>query len=192
MNEGEPLLGIDALVEDLESTPDVRVCTGVGRYRSISKHITFTAKWRDEQQKAVSLDAHNTTDDEAVSRARSLRIKLHPSGDGTFSVKILPAVCTDPAFVRQAQEELRLGISVDEALYREPGYTIFKMTSNGYGSGIMANCIATIGDSELRGEIFLGTNWARGEAGRRFVFYALPAGPEDFRLTDRLWQLSTE
>lgn len=190
--DSERLLGVDAIVQDSGSTPDLRICTGVGRYRSISTHITYTAKWRDDKRTSVTVDAHTTTQAEAASRARSLRIKSHPSGDGTFLLKNVPAFCTDPDFVRHATEELHYGISAHDAFYQEPGYTIFEIHSNGYDTGVMANCIATVGNATVKGDIFLGTDWVEGQSGRRFQFYVLSAGPQDFQLENRLWEMSAE
>lgn len=190
--EEEPLIGVDYIVQDWKSAKDVRICTGVARYRSISTHITWAAKWLDEKHSGISINAHRTTDDEAASRARSLRIRNHPSGDGTFSMRAFPAYCTDPDFARHAVEELNFGISVNNTFYREPDYTIFDIHNNGYDTGIMASCLATVGNAKVKGDIFLGTNWVLGQNGRRFEFYVLPAGPQDFRLENRLWELSAE
>lgn len=193
ISEGEPLLGIDAIVEDVASTDSVRICTGIGRYRSSSPHITFTAKWRDEGHTTVTLDAHPATAAETAARARSLRIRNHPPGeDGTFLLKTIPAYCADPGFMRRAAEELQRGISVDDGFYREPDYKIFDMQPNGADTGVMANCIATVGNDTVKGEIFLGTNWVRGATGQHYEFYVLPAGPQNFRLVNRLWQMSAE
>lgn len=192
IREAEPLLGVDAIVQDAASTDDVRICTGIGRYRSASAHITYTAKWQDEKRTRFSIAAHDTTEAEAAARARSLRTRFHPTGDGTFLIKNDPAYCTDPDFLRRATQELQWGISVDDAFYQEPDYTIFDMRANGDDTGIMANCVATVGNDKVKGEIFLGTNWEQGENGRRYEFYVLAAGPQNFRLKDRLWDMSAE
>jgi hypothetical protein len=66
------------------------------------------------------------------------------------------------------------------------------MIVNGYGSGILANCVATVGDDKEEGAIFLGTDWVPGEANRRYQFYILDAGPDGWKLVNRLWQLGAE
>jgi hypothetical protein len=192
VHDDETLLSVDAIVQDVSSTDDVHICTGIARYRSASTHITYTAKWLDDGHTQFGIDAHATTDDEAAARARSLRRKYRPTGDGTFLIYSYPAFCTDPGFLRRATQELQWGISLDDTFFREPDYTIFDIEPNGDNSGIMANCIATVGNDKVKGEVFLGTNWVRGESGHRYSFYVLTAGPQDFRLKDRLWDMSAE
>lgn len=191
--QGAALLGVDAIVEDVQPPPDTRVCTAVARYRDGTDHITFTAKWTDGKRSSFDVNGHETTVDEATSRARSLRIRNHPPGrDGTFQVRVELPFCTDPEFTKLAETELRYGISFRDAFYREPGYRIFVMDSNGYGSGILTNCIATIGDDKSKGSIFLGTDWAEAESTRKYEFYILSPGPDGFSIKNRLWETGSE
>lgn len=190
VQDGEPLLTVDNIVSDRSSGDELRVCTGIARYRSISTHLTYTAKW-DPEHAGVGIEAHATTFEEAAARARSLRIKFHPYGDGTYTMRNLVPYCGDADFTRQATKELQFGISIDDGFFREPSYSVFTMRSNGAGTGVMANCVATVGDDQGKGDIFLGSNWVRGQMGRRFEFYVLP-GPQGFQLKNRLWDLSAE
>ena len=193
IRNGAPLLGVDAIVEDVQPAPSVRVCTGVALYRDGTSHITYTAKWNDEKHTSFDVNGHPTTDVEAASRARSLRIRNHPrERDGTFLIRVALPFCTDPEFTKLAEAELRYGISFRDVFYREPGYRIFAMDSNGYGSGILTNCVATVGDDTAKGAIFLGTNWAEGETARKYQFYILSPGPDGFTLRNRLWEIGSE
>ena len=193
VRNGLPLQTIDAIVEDATSTPDARLCTGNARYVDGARHFSFSARWRDVKQSAYTVEGHESVTYEEAARARSLRVRTHPKGaDGTFAVRSYVPFCTDAEFIRIATNELRLGISFRSLFYREPTYRIVSISSNGYGSGILANCIATVGDGEQQGAIFLGTDWVSGEAERRFQFYILETGPDGWKLKNRLWETGTE
>ena len=193
IRQGAPLLGVDAIVEDMQPPPNSRVCTGIARYRDGTSHMTFTAKWDHEKHASFDVNGHETTVAEAASRARSLRVSNHPPGrDGTFQLRVELPFCTDPEFTKLAETELQYGISFRDAFYREPGYRIFAMNANGYGSGILTNCVATVGDDKNQGSIFLGTNWAKAETARKYEFYILSPGPDGFSLKDRLWEIGGE
>jgi hypothetical protein len=190
---GAALLGVGVIVDDVQPAQDTRMCTGVARYRDGSTHITYTAKWDDDKHTSFDVNAHETTETEATSRARSLRIRNHPRGrDGTFLLRVELPFCTDPEFTKLAEGELRYGISFRDVYYREPGYRIFAMDSNGYGSGILTNCIATVGDDNTKGVIFLGTDWAEAMTARKYEFYILSPGPDGFSLKNRLWEIGSE
>ena len=75
-----PVLSVEAIVEDLKSTPDARLCTGVARYADDRRHYTFSARWRDARQTAYTVEGHETVPYEAAARAQSLRARLHPKG----------------------------------------------------------------------------------------------------------------
>ena len=197
---GAPLLAVDAIVEDVQPPPGTRLCTGVARYRDGTSHITYTAKWDDDKHAAFDVNAHEATTVEATSRARSLRVRNHPPGrDGTFLIRTSLPFCTDPDFTKLAASELRTGISAREAFYREPGYRIFALDTNGYGSGIMTNCLATVGDDQTKGVVFLGTNWTDTANAHKYdsyilsyEFYILSPGPDGFSLKNRLWEMGSE
>jgi hypothetical protein len=193
VRDGAPLIGVDAIVEALQSTPTSRLCTGVARYKDTTADITYTAKFTDDRHQSFSVDAHDATADEAEDRAATLRRKFHPPGqDGTFSFASYVPYCTDAEFVKLAATELHDGVSFRDAFYREPDFRVIDISTNGYGSGILSNCIATVGDDQQKGAIFLGTNWVNSETGRRYEFYILAVGPDGFKLKNRLWELSTE
>lgn len=193
VRDGAPLLAVDVIVEDVQPPRDTRVCTGVARYRDGTSHITYSAKWDDDKHTAFDVNAHETTDIEAASRARSLRVHNHPPGrDGTFLVRVTLPFCTDPEFTKLAEGELHYGISFRDTFYREPEDRIFAMDSNGYGSGILTNCVATIGDDHTKGVVFLGTNWAETLSTRKYEFYILSPGPDGFSLKNRLWEIGSE
>ncbi|HUK00421.1 MAG TPA: hypothetical protein VLV85_19370 [Stellaceae bacterium] len=184
-----PLLSVSAIVADQTSTLDVRICTGIGHYRDNDVPVTYTAHWRPAKQD-FDIELHATTDDEAASRAVSLRTLYHLAGeDGTFSLLDTAGGCTDPDYRVLAARELRTGISFRTSFFREPRIEILNLVSNGFGSGLLSNCIATISDGKEQGDIFLGTNWTGSSSDRRIQFYVLDAGPEGFKLKDRLWQL---
>ena len=186
-------LQVDAVVEDLASTPDNRICTGVLHYADESVHLTFTALWRDAGDRGDAISTHETSAREEQSRALSLRLRFHPEGeDGTFAIRDYVPYCSDSEFIRRATEELHLGISRRDAFYREPSFKIFSMAPNGYGSGVLANCIAVVGDGQQKGAIFLGTDLVPGAANRRYQFYILSAGPDGWKLKNRLWDLGIE
>jgi hypothetical protein len=190
---GAPLLGVDAIVEDVQGTQETRLCTGVARYRDGTGHITYSARWTGAKHSSVDVNAHETTALEAASRARSLRIRSHPRGEsGTFSLDTEQPFCADAGFTKLAEAELRTGISFREAFYKEPDYRIFEMRANGYGSGVLANCVATLGTDAAKGAIFLGTNWAGLETARTYQFYILSPGPDGFNLKNRLWESGSE
>ncbi|HXQ53508.1 MAG TPA: hypothetical protein VN802_20625 [Stellaceae bacterium] len=193
IRNGTPLVGVDAIVEDLQSTPASRICTAAARYKSGNVNITFTAKFSDDKHLSFSVDAHDATVVEATSRARALRAKSHPPGqDGTFSFDAYVPYCTDAEFIKLATAELHYGISFRDAFYREPDFRILDISSNGYGSGILSNCIATVGNGEAKGAIFIGTNWVNSQTGRRYEFYVLASGPDGFKLKNRLWETGAE
>lgn len=193
VRNGLPLQAIDAIVEDLKSTPTTRICTGVAHYPDGNWHVTFTGRWRDERQTSFLVEGHETVRYEEDDRARSLRVRTHPKGmDGTFAVRAYVPYCTDPEFIRIANSELHLGISYRNTFYREPTYKILSIEANGYGSGILANCVAKVGDAEEQGAIFLGTDWVGGETERRFQFHILETGPEGWKLKNRLWEIGSE
>lgn len=193
LRNGLPLQTVDAIVEDISSTPDARICTGNARYVDGVRHFSFSARWKDVKQSAYTVEGHEAVTYEEASRARSLRVRTHPKGaDGTFAVRSYVPFCTDAEFIRIATNELRLGISFRTLFYREPTYRIVSISSNGYGSGILANCIATVGDGEQQGAVFFGTDWVAGETERRFQFYILETGPEGWKLKNRLWEIGTE
>jgi hypothetical protein len=193
VRNGLPLLTVDAIVEDLKSTPDSRVCTGVAHYPDGAQHVTFLGRWKDERQTSYTVEGHETIKYEEAARALSLRVKTHPNGtDGTFAVRAYLPYCTDAEFIRIATNELRQGISFRGLFFKEPTYKIVSIDANGYGSGILANCVATVGDAEQHGQIFLGTDWVNGEAERRFQFYILESGPDGWKLKNRLWEFGTE
>ncbi|HUB97339.1 MAG TPA: hypothetical protein VL993_15560 [Stellaceae bacterium] len=190
---GSSLLNVEKLVADLRSNAETRICTGVADYRDATTHITYTAKWLDESQTAIDVNAHPTTVDEAKGRALALRQANHPKGEtGIYELSDYTPYCTDADFLAMATKELHYGISVGAAFYREPGYRIFDITPNGPGAGILANCVATVGDDKTKGQIFIGTNWVNIQAATQYQFYILDTGPEGFKLTDRLWDLATE
>jgi hypothetical protein len=189
IHDGAPLLSVSAVVADQASSDAARVCTGVGHYRDSDLPVTYTARWRPANQ-AFDIEMHAATDDEAASRAESLRALYHPKGqDGTFSLLDTGSGCTDPDYRDLATQELRLGISFRDSFYREPDADILDIFANGIGSGLLSNCIATVGTGTDKGEIFIGTNWTGNGGDRRIQFYVFDAGPEGFKLKDRLWQL---
>jgi hypothetical protein len=189
IHDGAPLLSVSAIVEDEISTDDARICTGVGHYRDSDIPVTYTARWKPIDD-TFDIEMHPATNDEAVSRARTLRTLYHPKGaDGTFSLADTSAGCLDPDYKALATRELRLGISFLASFYREPDIQILDIATNGFGSGLLANCIATVGNGKEKGDIFIGTNWTGNENDRRTQFYVLDAGPEGFKLKDRLWEL---
>jgi len=191
-HEKAPLLGVDDIVEDVASLQDARLCTGVAQYRDATTHITWTAGWANSKHQSFDVNAHETTDAEAESRGRSLRIRTHPPGlDGTFLSRNVVPLCADPDFDKLAENELRTGISFRQGFFREPDYRILSMDSNGYGSGVVINCVALVGDANRKGEIFIGTQWA-GEGSRKYEFYLLSPGPDGFSLPNRLWEMGTE
>ncbi len=184
---------VDEIVEDLDSSPNARQCTGVAHYKDGTMHLTFAAQWRDVANTSYVIEAHETTDVEEASRALSLRVRTHPrDADGTFSLRTYVPYCSDAAFIKLATNELHIGISARRAFYKEPTFNITSMNVNGYGSGILANCVATLSDGKEQGAIFLGTDWVTGEANRRYQFYILDAGPDGWKLVNRLWQLGAE
>lgn len=188
-----PLLGVQLIVEDVQSTPDARLCTGVAQYRDATIHITYTAVWNDSKHSSFDVNAHATTDAEAEGRAVSLRIDTHPPGrDGTFLVSLGLPFCTDADFAQQAERELREGIAYRRAFYREAQYRILGVTENGYGAGLGTNCIVTVGDDRNKGAVFIGTNDVPASQGQRFQFYILSPGPEGFALKNRLWEIGSE
>jgi len=189
IRNGAPLLSVSAVVEDETSTDAARICTGVGHYRDSDLRVTYTARWRPANRD-FDVELHDTTDDEAAGRARSLRKLYHPAGaDGTFSLLDVGGGCTDPDYRNLALRELHTGISFRAAFYREPGFDILDMSSNGIGSGPLNNCIATVSDGKEKGEIFIGTDWTGEQTARRIQLYVLEAGPEGFKFKDRLWEL---
>lgn len=189
IHDGAPLLSVSAVVEDKASTDDTRICTGIGHYRDNDVPVTYTAHWRPLNQD-FDIELHSTTDDEAAGRAQSLRRLYHPAGeDGTFSLLDVGGGCTDPDYRDLAIRELHAGISFRTSFYREPRLDILDITANGIGSGLLNNCIATVSNGKEKGEIFLGTTWTGAQAARRIQFYVLDAGPEGFKLKDRLWEL---
>lgn len=193
IRSGLAITRVDAIVEDISSTPDARFCTGVAHYPDGAIHLTYSAFWSDAAKTSYAVEGHETTAHETASRALSLRVRLHPVGDdGTFSTNDYVPYCTDARFRHMATRELHLGISTDVGFYREPDFTIKKMAVNGYGSGILANCVATVGDGAAQGAIFIGTDWAPGAANRRYQFYILAAGPDGWKLPNRLWRLGAE
>jgi hypothetical protein len=185
---------IDHIVEDRASTGEGRLCTGVARYRNDTAHLTFSAKWDDAKRKTMTVIGHETVDSEEASRALSLRRLYHPSGaDGSYSLQAYVPYCTDAEFIKIATAEMHYGISFRTAFYREPDFEIIDITANGYGSGILSNCVATVGNDKEKGTIFLGTNWVSGgEKERRYEFYILESGPDGFKLKNRLWELGEE
>jgi hypothetical protein len=190
---GSPLLSVDNLVADPHSTAERRTCTGIANYRDASGHITFIAAWSDDNRTGFDVNAHPTTADEAKSRAVALRNANHESGqDGTYAIAAYTPYCTDPKFLTMATNELHQGISAGENFYREPDYKILAIAPNGPGAGILANCVATIGNDTIKGQIFIGTNWVNAAAATLYQFYVLEAGPDGFKLTNRLWDLATE
>ena len=189
IRDGAPLLSVSAIVEDQISTSEARICTGVALYRDGKEPVTYTARWRPARR-AFDIELHQTTEAEASSRARSLRQLYHPEGeDGTFSLTSSIVGCAQPDYRAIAARELQLGIAVRAAFYREPDFDIFDISSNGPGSGLLSNCIATVGDAKERGRIFIGTDWTGDESDRRVQFYVLDAGPDGFKLRNRLWEL---
>jgi len=193
VRNGLPLQSIDAIVEDLKSTPVSRTCTGVAHYPDGNWHVTFTGRWKDDAQTNFAVDGHETARYEEEDRARSLRVRTHPKGtDGTFAVRAYVPYCTDPEFIRLATNELHLGVSYRASFFKEPTYKILSIEANGYGSGILANCVATVGDAEEQGAIFIGTDWVSGQTERRFQFHVLETGPEGWKLKNRLWELGSE
>lgn len=187
------LEGVQYVVDDIGSGPDERVCTALGLYQEGDVPIAYTARWEDDTRTAYDVNAHGATPIDEISRAASLRVRNHPEGqDGTFSVRTYVPYCTEPEFLRLARQELRFGISTRNAFYKEPDYDIFKIIPNGYGSGILSNCIATVGNDTVRGDIFIGTDWVPGQTQRRYQFYILPTGPEGWKLQNRLWTSSAE
>jgi len=190
IRDGAPLLSVSAIVEDQRSTNEVRICTGVALYRDGEEPVTYTAHWRPAKG-AFDIELHQATEDEAASRARSLRALYHPAGeDGTFALTSSIVGCTEPDYRELAARELQLGISVQGSFYREPDFDIFDIAANGFGSGLLSNCIATVGSAKARGRIFLGTDWTGDESDRRVQFYVLDAGPDGFKLRNRLWELN--
>jgi hypothetical protein len=186
------VLSVDHIVEDMTSTQDARVCTGVAQYRDATTHMTWTGTWEDAKHTSFDVNGHDTTDQEAESRARSIRVRTHPPGlDGTFLVRTVVPLCADQDFDRLAENELRVGISFRQSFFREPDYHILSMDSNGYGSGVVINCVATIGNANRKGEIFIGTQWADAD-GRKYEFYLLSPGPDGFAVPNRLWEIGTE
>ena len=188
------LLGVDHIVEDHNSTPDTRLCTGIAYYRNDISHITYNAKWSDAKRKAMIITGHETNNSEEASRALSLRRLNHPGGtDGTYSLEAYVPYCTDAEFIKIATAELHYGISFRAAFYREPDFEIIDISANGYGSGILSNCVATVGNDKEKGTSFLGTIWvAGGEKERRYEFYILESGPDGFRLKNRVWEMGGE
>jgi hypothetical protein len=190
---GSPLLSVEKLVANIGSSAENRVCTGVANYRDATTHITYTAKWVDDTKSTVDVNAHPTTEDETKARAIALRVAHHAEGtDGTFALVDYTPYCTDPDFLTMATSELHHGISTVTDFYLEPDYRISDIVPNGPGSGIMANCVATVSDDKVTGEIFFGTNWVNVAAASRFQFYVLETGPDGFKLVNRLWDLATE
>jgi len=191
-HDGVPLLGVDHIVEDLRSTPDARLCTGVSQYRDATTHITWSATWDDVKHTAFDVNAHETSPSEAESRATTLRVRNHPPGlDGTFLLSAIVPYCEDAAFTKLVENELHTGISFRDTFYREPSYNVLGLTLNGYGSGVVINCLATVGNGAIKGGIFIGTDWADA-SGRKFQLYVLSPGPEGFALKNRLWETGTE
>lgn len=122
------VLSVDHIVEDITSTQDARVCTGVAQYRDATTHITWTATWQNPKHTSFDVNAHDTTDEEAERRARSIRIRTHPPGlDGTFLVRTVVPLCADKDFDKLAENELRVGISFRQSFFREPDYHILSM-----------------------------------------------------------------
>ncbi len=190
---GAPFHSLSAIVADTTSSPDSRMCTAVAQYANGNSHLTYTAHWDDKKHTAYTVLWHETTAIEEASRAISLRLRNHPAGqDGTFSLGTYVPYCTDPQFVRMARAELRYGISFRNAFYKEPTYDIMTIAANGYGSGILSNCVATVGNDQEKGAVFLGTNWVAGETQRRYAFYMLDVGPDGWKIRNRLWELSAE
>ena len=189
IHDGAPLLSMTAIVEDQSSTADERVCTGVAHYRDADVNSTFTARRRSGSEE-FDIEMHEATDDEAASRARSLRTLYHPARqDGTFTLLDTAGGCLDPDYRDLATRELHLGISFRTSFYREPEFNILDISTNGFGSGLLSNCVATVGNGKEKGDIFIGTNWTGDESDRRIQFYVLDTGPEGFKLKDRLWEL---
>jgi hypothetical protein len=189
VHDGAPLLSVSAIVADQASSDEARICTGIGHYRDNDVPVTFTSRWRQASQ-TFDIEMHATTDDEAAARATSLRTLYHPQGEnGTFSLLDTAGGCTDRDYRDLATRELHIGISVRTSFYREPDFNILDMAANGIGSGILTNCIATVSNGSQKGELFIGTNWTGDESDRRIQFYVLDAGPEGFKLEDRLWEL---
>ncbi|HUZ72528.1 MAG TPA: hypothetical protein VMU87_06055 [Stellaceae bacterium] len=195
VRSGLHILRVDEIVEDVSSSPLARICTGVAHYADESLHLTYTADWRDNNRTDYVVQSHETTAAEEASRALSLRIRTHPADDdGTFSLDDYVPYCGDAEFTKLATAELHLGISARNAFYREPSFRIMSITTNGYGSGVLANCIAEVGNDKEKGAIFLGTDWAdrAGRNTRRYQFYILAAGPDGWKLKNRLWELGAE
>jgi hypothetical protein len=189
---GVPLLGVDYVVEDLQSTPDSRLCTGVAQYRDATTHITWSATWDDPKHTVFDVNGHETNASEAESRATTLRVRNHPPGlDGTFLLRSMVPYCEDANFAKLVENELHIGISFRDTFYREPSYSVVAMSSNGYGSGVVINCLATVGNGTIKGAIFIGTDWSDAN-GRKFQLYILSPGPDGFALKNRLWETATE
>ena len=190
---GSALLSVENLVADPSSTGLHRLCTGVANYRDATSHISYTANWKDESETTVDVNAHPTTSDEAKGRAVALRNAYHTGGqDGTYAIVDYTPYCADDDFATVATHEMNQGISTGEAFYLEPGYKIFSIAPNGPGSGILANCLATVGNDQVKGDIFIGTNWVNSTQATIYQFYILEAGPDGFKLANRLWDLKTE
>jgi hypothetical protein len=193
VRNGLPLQAIDVIVEDLKSTPVSRICTGVAHYPDGNRHVTFTGRWRDLRETSYVVEGHETVHYEEEDRARSLRVRTHPKGmDGTFSVRAYVPYCTDPEFIRLATNELHLGITYRNLFFREPAYKILSIEANGFGSGILANCVAKVGDADEQGAVFLGTDWVSGATERRFQLHILETGPDGWKLKNRLWEIGSE
>lgn len=195
VRSGLHILRVDEIVEDIASSPLARVCTGVAHYADELLHLTYTANWRDEARTEFVIQSHETTEPEEASRALSLRIRTHPSNDdGTFSLDDYVPYCGDAEFRKRATTELHLGISTRNAFYREPTFTFTSIITNGYGSGVLANCVAEVGNDKEKHAIFLGTDWSdrTGENQRRYQFYILAAGPDGWKLKNCLWELGAE
>jgi hypothetical protein len=188
-----PLLSVEKLVATIGSTAQNRVCTGVANYRDATSHITYTAKWVDDTKTTFDVNAHPTTDDEAKARAVALRVAHHAEGtDGTFALADYTPYCTDADFLTMATSELQHGISAGTDFYLEPDYRVSDLLPNGPGSGILANCVATVSGDKVKGAIFIGTNWVDVATASRYQFYILDTGPDGFKLVNRLWDLATE
>jgi hypothetical protein len=195
VRSGLHVQAVDEIVEDIASSPLSRLCTGVVHYADEALHFTYTADWNDEGRTSYIVQAHETTPREEEQRAVSLRVRTHPSDDdGTYSLQDYVPYCTDAKFIKLATKELHLGISTRNAFYREPSYKILSIIANGYGSGVLANCVAVVGNDTVKGSIFMGTDWAdqTGANGRRYQLYILAAGPEGWKLENRLWEMGAE
>jgi hypothetical protein len=187
-----PLISISAIVDDLSSTPSERVCTGVAHYRDGDDDVTYMAR-RDPDDGSVFVELHEATEAEAASRAKSLRAHFHPEGkDGTFGLAVTIPPCPDKDYLTLATGELHYGVSFRDYFYREPSYIVTDATTNGIGSGLLRNCIVTVEGGGGSGRLFFGTDWTGGESRRRVEFYIFDAGPDGYKLKNRLWELGDE